>query len=180
MYPLRRQILESLRARRLPPLAPGEAHRHRFRVMPWDIDPFLDLNNGRILTLMDVGRIALAQRMGLIAALRRRGWGFAMAGSAPQYRKRVTMWARCETVSRLVGRDSRFIYIEQQLLAGGAPAAQVMCRSVITERGRLVPVDEVAAEMGAPDWDPPKPAWVEAWIEAETLRPWPPEPLMAA
>lgn len=174
MYPFRRQILESLRAARLPPLQPGEAHRHRFRVMPWDIDPFGDFNNGRIVTLTDIGRIALAQRMGLIAAMRRRRWGLAMAGSAPQYRRRVTVWERCETVTRLVARDARFVYIDHVLLAGGEPAAQVMCRTVLTEGRRLLPTQVVCDELGAPDWNPPKPAWVEAWIAAEALRPWPP------
>ncbi|QIE57066.1 thioesterase [Pikeienuella piscinae] len=175
MYPFHRQILESIRAARLPPLAPGETHVHRFRVLPWDIDPFGDLNNGRILTLMDIGRIALAQRTGLIAVMRRRGWGLVMAGSVPQYRKRVTMLQKVETRSRLVARDERFVYIEQAMFRDGAATAAVMCRTAITLNGRLVPPERVAAELGRPGWNPPAPNWVRAWSAAEALRPWPPE-----
>ncbi len=174
MYPIRRQILESIRAARLPALRPGEAHVHRFRVTPWDIDPFGDFNNGRIITLTDIGRIALAQRMGLIKVMRARRWGLAMAGSTPQYRKRVTVFQRCETRSRIVARDPRFIYIEHLLMAEGAPAAHIMCRTVITAERRMVPTDEVVAALGDPGWNPEKPDWVKAWIEAEALRPWPP------
>ena len=35
---------------------------------PWDIDPWKDLNNGRILTLFDLGRIQRPQDQDLVAA----------------------------------------------------------------------------------------------------------------
>ncbi|MEM7547724.1 MAG: acyl-CoA thioesterase [Pseudomonadota bacterium] len=178
MYPIRRQILASLAARRMPPLAPGEGHVNRMRAMPWDIDPLGDLNNGRIITLTDVGRIALAQRVGLMAAVRRNRWGLAMAGSAPHYRKRAGLWQRLEFHSRFVGRDARFIFIEHSMFLGHEnakiPAFNAMCRTVITSRGRLVPTDKVMAEIGHPDWNPPLPCWVEDWAKADSARPWPP------
>ena len=74
MYPVRRQILETLRARRLPRLKPWEPHFNRMRAMPWDIDPLGDLNNGRIITLSDVGRVALARRIGLIKMMDYADW----------------------------------------------------------------------------------------------------------
>lgn len=175
MYPIRRQMLEWRRARRMGPLAPGEAHVNHMRAWPWDIDPFGDLNNGRIVTLTDVGRIGLALRSGLIDAMRRRRWGLAMAGSAPQYRKRVTMWARLEFRSRLVARDERFFFIEQSMWADGAPSFNMMCRTVVTAKGGAVATDEVAAELGRPDWRPEPPAWVRDWAAADSARPWPPD-----
>lgn len=177
MYPIRRQIIEALRCRKLPALAPGDVHVNHMRAWPWDIDPFGDLNNGRIITLMDVGRIGLAQRMGLIAAMRTNKWGLAMAGSAPQYRRRVTMWEPLEFRSRLVARDTRFFFIEQTLYVRGAPACNMMCRTVITSRGGIVPTDEVAAAIGRPDWNPQAPQWALDWARADTSRPWPPDPM---
>lgn len=175
MYPFHRQVLEFIRASRMAPLEPGEVHSHFFHALPWDIDPLGDLNNGRILTLMDIGRVALAQRSGLMRVLREKRWSLAMAGSAPQYRKRVTVFQALETQTRLVGRDERFFYIEQTMLRRGEPTANVMCRTVITAKGRLVKTDEVAKALGREDWNPPLPRWVHAWIEADAERPWPPE-----
>lgn len=175
MYPLRRQTLEYIRALRLGPLPIDGEHVNFMRAWPWDIDPYGDLNNGRILTLSDIGRICLAQRIGLIGALRRRGWGMAMAGSAPQYRKRVTMWRRLEFRSRLIGRDVKFLYMRHLLLADDEPAAEIACRLAVTERRRLKPTAEVVAEISAPDWAPALPEWVVAWADAESRRPWPPE-----
>ena len=177
MYPVRRQALDLLRARRLPPLKPWEPHINSMRAMPWDIDPLGDLNNGRIMTLSDVGRITLAKRTGLLAAMKRRGWRIAMAGSTPQYRKRVTMWTPLEFHSRIIGLDHKFAYIEHTLYARGAPAANVMCRSVIVAKGKIVSPRDVAEEMGHADWNPDLPDWVRRWAEADDLRPWPPAPM---
>ena len=173
MYPVRRQIIESLRARRLPQLKPWEPHINRMRAMPWDIDPLGDLNNGRIVTLSDVGRSALARRIGLIEVMKRKNWRIAMAGSTPQYRKRVTLMARLEWHNRLIGLDAKFAYIEHTLFANGAPAANIMCRSVIVHQGRLVPATDVAVEMGYGDWRPGLPDWVREWAVADDKRPWP-------
>lgn len=183
MYPIRRQIVEALRCRKLPRLAPGETHVNHMRAWPWDIDPFGDLNNGRIITLMDVGRIGLAQRTGLIKAMRANRWGLAMAGSTPQYRRRVTMWERLEFRSRLVARDARFFFIEQTLYvqdgeSGAAPACNMMCRTVITSRGGIVPTDDVAAAIGRPDWNAEAPQWALDWAAADVARPWPPDPMI--
>jgi acyl-CoA thioesterase FadM len=181
MYPIRRQILASLRARKMPPLRPGETHVNRMRSMPWDIDPLGDLNNGRIITLTDVARIGLAQRMGLMAAVRRNRWGLAMAGSVPQYRKRVGIWAPLEFRSRFVARDERFIYIEHAMYlgagTGAVPAFHNFCRTVITANRKIVPPQQVMAALGAPDWNPALPDWAAALVAAEAMRPWPPEPM---
>ena len=43
----------------------------------------------------------------------------------------------------------------------------------ITGKDGLVPAPEVAEAMGKKDWGVDMPAWVTAWIEAESQRPWP-------
>ena len=55
-----------MRRRRLPPLPVLGTHVSHHRCWPWDLDPWVELNNGRTLTLYDLGRIPMAQRTGLI------------------------------------------------------------------------------------------------------------------
>lgn len=174
MYPFLRVAAAMLRARRQPSLAPGETHVVRTRCWPWDIDPFLELNNGRTLSLMDIGRLSLAQRSGLIDALRANGWGLTMAGVAVQYRRRVTPFAPMEIRSRVLGRDARFFYIEQLTLTRGTAAHHAVYRGAIVGPGGIVPPGQVSEAMGMADWDPPLPPWVAAWAAAEAERPWPP------
>jgi hypothetical protein len=60
MFPFFRLILEFMIAWRRSPLALGETHVSHHRCWPWDVDFMLELNNGRTLTLLDLGRMPLA------------------------------------------------------------------------------------------------------------------------
>lgn len=178
MYVFRRVFVSVLTAARRPKLEPGAADVTVTYAMPWDMDMFLEMNNGRVLSVYDAGRFALAQRGGLLAAIRRRRWLLTMAGSAVQYRRRVRMFQRIEIRSRVVGRDERFFYLEQTMHTRAGPASNVIYRAAVTDRSGLVATDEVAKEMGEADWRPDLPPWVRKWAEAEALRPWPPEEMI--
>ena len=70
MYPIVRVVKEYLSASKMPPLTALEAHTSHHRCWPQDIDQYLEMNNGRILSILDIGRTGLAARVGLITALR--------------------------------------------------------------------------------------------------------------
>lgn len=174
MYPYVRFATEILRHRRAPPLGLWEEHRTTLRCWPGDIDPWVEMNNGRILTLYDLGRIPHAMRIGLWAALKRHRWGIAVAGSAVRYRRRVTPFQRVELRSRLLGWDGRFFYMGQDMWAGGDCANAAVLRIAVLEAGKMIPPARVLTAMGQPGDPPPLPPWVAAWAEAEAIRPWPP------
>ncbi len=71
MYPFIRMGWQIFKHRNDPPLPPGGVHESSHYCLPWDLDLWRELNNGRTLTLYDLGRIPLAKRIGLIPALRR-------------------------------------------------------------------------------------------------------------
>jgi acyl-CoA thioesterase FadM len=175
MYPVLRFALATARARSASMLALEETHVSGVICLPFDIDPWRELNNGRTLTLYDLGRIPLMVRTGVSATLRRQGWGMAVAGASVRYRRRVRLFDRLGMRSSLLGRDRRFVYIHQSMWRGAETVSAALFRSAITgaERG-IVPTDEAFAAHGRPDWDPPIPGWVAAWIAAEDSRPWPP------
>jgi len=174
MYPFLRLALEAWLARRLPPLGVLDTHVSHHRIWPWDLDPWVELNNGRTLTLYDLGRVPLVLRSGLIAALRRQGWGITVAGSCPRYRRRLRLWDRVQMRSRLLGWDDRFLYVEQAMWKGADCANHVLIRTAVTGPAGIVAPARVMAAMGAPAASPPLPDWVRTWIAAEAQRPWPP------
>jgi acyl-CoA thioesterase FadM len=47
----------------------------------------MELNNGRTLTMMDLGRVVMFQRMGLTEVMRRKGWAGTIAGASIRYRR---------------------------------------------------------------------------------------------
>jgi len=89
MYPIFRFILEMLITRRKGVLLPGQVHHSTHLCWPWDVDPWRELNNGRTLTLYDLGRLPMADRTGMIRALGRNNWKMAVAGASVRYRRRV-------------------------------------------------------------------------------------------
>ena len=175
MYPIVRVIKEYLNARKLPPLAALEAHVSYHRCWPHDVDQYLEMNNGRILSILDIGRTGLAVRVGLIAALREHRWGLTMAGNSVRYRKRIRPFVKFRNVSRCVGWDHRFFYLEHSLWIGQDCAVQALFRSAVTDKNGIVPPAQVFAAVGHDGVSPMLPAWVQAWIDADNTRPWPPE-----
>ena len=177
MYPLIRFAREVMAARRAPRLPPMGAHVSTHRVWPWDLDPWWELNNGRTLTLYDLGRIPMAIRLGIVQAMRENGWGFTVAGNTVRYRRRIKAFQRVTQVSRTIGWDDRFIYMEQSMWARGDCLNHMLLRVAIVggaARKGLVSPAEFMAALGYSDPSPPLPGWVAAWIEADALRPWPP------
>ena len=175
MYPFLRLGLEIALSTRMPPLGPDGVHVSYHRCYPWDLDFFGEMNNGRILSIFDLGRIPMAARMGLLRTMRANGWRFTMAGASVRYRRRITAFSRLRMQSRAVARDARFLYIEQSVWQGKEAAANILYRSAMIDNNGMVPTDKVAEALGHPDWQPVAPDWVQNWIDAENTRIWPPE-----
>ena len=89
-------------------------------------------------------------------------------------RGRIRTFEVVEMHSRAVGWDARFIYLEQSMWKGGTCCNQIVYRSAVTSREGIVPPARVMEAMGIAPETPDLPAWVQAWIDAEAERPWPP------
>ncbi len=174
MYPVIRMAKEFAVHRRSPRLGLFDTHVSHHICWPWDIDLWMELNNGRTLTLFDLGRLVLFHRQGLIAMMRPRRWGGTVAGASIRYRRRVRMFHRVEMRSRVVGWDARFIYIEQSMWRRGDCTSHVLLRTAVVGPGGMVPTGQIAAAMGHDGGSPPLPDWIANWIAADARRPWPP------
>ena len=175
MYPFVRAIKELILHRNAPALDVTGTHVSSHRCWPQDIDWFIEMNNGRILTILDLSRNILATRTGLVGALRKGKWGLTMAGVSVRYRRRIRPFVKFKVYSRCVGWDDKFFYLDQSIWIGQECAAQALYRSAVTDGNGIVRPDRVMTMAGKPDVSPPLPDWVANWIEADTTRPWPPE-----
>jgi acyl-CoA thioesterase FadM len=176
MFPFIRLFKDVYFARRQPRLKTlTDMHVSHHICWPQDLDLFLELNNGRALTLYDLGRIAMAQRVGLVDALRRERWGLTMAGSHVRFRRRIRGFERFEVRSRAVCWDDKFVYIEQSMWKrDGECASHVLYRAAVTDKGGIVAPPRILAALGQEASSPEMPEWIENWTRAEATRPWPP------
>jgi acyl-CoA thioesterase FadM len=129
------------------------------------------MNNGRQLTVMDLGRFDLGVRTGLMRIAHRNNWGFTVAGASVRYRHRIRPFSRVNLHSRLIGHDERWFYFQQENRCRGRVCSSALIRAAVTSKTGLVPVADVLDAMGASHWNPSLPEWVKAWIEADDLRP---------
>jgi acyl-CoA thioesterase FadM len=174
MYPIFRFTKEMLLFRKASRLALGEVHVSQHICWPWDVDPWMELNNGRTLTLYDLGRLPMSHRSGLAEAIRKRGWGMAVAGASIRYRKRVRMFQRIRMQSTILGWDKRFLYFQQSMWNRDEATSSILCRMAITDENGLVSPQRVVGDIGWPKTSPLLPIYVTDWIKAEGKRPWPP------
>ena len=139
-----------------------------------DIDNFLEMNNGRVLTLYDLGRTDFAVRTGLGKQLLKQRWGLVVAGSTIQYRKRIRAFQKVTMKTQIVGFDARWIYIEQSMWVKGKPCSSSLLRTGVTESGKVVATERVLAALGREDWQLQPEPWVQEWIEGDKNHRWPP------
>ena len=175
MYPFLRMAKELIKNRNAPKLPVDGVHVSHHICWPWDLDVFAELNNGRTLSLFDLGRYGLAQRTGLNNALRKHRWGLTTAGANVRYRHRIKIFERFEMRSKLVFWDEKFAYIEQVMLnSDGLCANHLLFRGGMVNKNGLVPMVEVAKALGHSGESPDCPTWVADWIDSESKRSWPP------
>ncbi|ADK83843.1 thioesterase superfamily protein [Desulfarculus baarsii DSM 2075] len=146
-------------------LAPLETATIGFVTGPQDIDPYLHMNNGRYLTIMDVGRIDLLIRAGLWKACRSRGWRPMMLASTVRFLRPLGLWSRFTQTSRIVGWDRTVLFIDQGFVCQGRLATRCLAAMVVHDpaAGRRVNIDELLAAMGHHDPSPALPPELDAW-----------------
>ena len=154
MYPFLRMAKELWKFRNAPALPILGAHVSTHMCWPWDLDPWVELNNGRTLTLYDLGRIPLGNRTGLRRVLMANGWGLTVAGNTVRYRRRVRAFDRVTIHSRCIGWDNRFLYIEQSMWKGDDCTSHMIVRSAVTSKDGIVPPERVLRALGEPAQSP--------------------------
>lgn len=148
---------------------------YRFTARVNDIDNFFEMNNGRILTLFDLGRNDFAIRTGLGKKLIQKRWGLVVAGSTIQYRKRIRLFDKVTMKTRVCGIDERWFYIEQTMWVKGKCTCHALLRTAVTniKTGKTIDSKTVLDALGYTDIALPPDEWVKAWITADKMRPFP-------
>lgn len=143
--------------------------RTRFRVWPTDLDVLRHVNNGVYLSLMDLGRVDLLLRSGVLARVRARGWYPVVAAETIQFRRSLTLFQPFVIETRVLGWDDRSIFLEQRFVRPGS-SGETIALAVIRGRflatgGGPVPMAELMALAGHGGSSPELPEWVRRWNE---------------
>ena len=172
MYPILKVARVLLCARFRKPLEPDEISVLNYRVGLFDADAFLELNNARYLFYTELGRWDYCWRVGFFTLMRAKGWGVSVGGASVRYRRRIPFGRKFSVRTKLVCHDGRWFYFLHEFTSKGRICASALIKACAVSKQGLVPATEVIDAIGK-DFDDAIPDWVNAWIEAEGLRPWP-------
>jgi YbgC/YbaW family acyl-CoA thioester hydrolase len=140
----------------------------RFRVLPLDLDPLGHVNNGRYLTWLDLARIELLWRSGLLRTIRRHGYYPIVASETIHFRRPLTLMERVDVETRVLGWDVRSFYIQHTLRRVNESASLAIVRArFLSPQGPVTP-QEVLALLGVTEPSPRLPWWVAEWVEGMT------------
>jgi acyl-CoA thioesterase FadM len=124
-------------------------HAIHLRVMPNDLDTNIHMNNGRYLTLMDIGRVDMMIRSGFIDAIIRQKWMPVIAGISMIYRRSLAPFERYRLETRVLGFDERWVYMEQTFFnAKNEFAARGFVKATFLKKGQRVETSKIAEAAG--------------------------------
>lgn len=149
MYPFLRLAINVFKARRKAKFEhPFMVSKIPMKVMPSDIDIFMEMNNGRYLTLMDIGRFDVGARVGLFEILKKNDWGLMVGAVSTRYRNRFRLFQKFTLNTKMLYFDDRWFYFHQWFVGkNGKVHASFLVRTAVTSKNGLVPTTEVVDKM---------------------------------
>ena len=126
----------------------------RLRVFPNDLDSYGHVNNGRYLTLMDLGRLDLIIRTGMGRAARQNRWSPLVGSVQIEYRKSLRPFQPFEVHTRVIGWDKKWFYMEQLFWCGKKQMARAIVKGLFRGPRHSVSPLHVLQMIGGPEESP--------------------------
>ncbi|WP_180899293.1 thioesterase family protein [Martelella soudanensis] len=162
MYIWARLVRTVIAARCGKPLAGGATKSSVVgRIWPQDLDINLHVNNGRYLTLMDLGRLDFVFRSGLGSAGLKGRRRPVLTGLSARYKSSLGLFQKYRMETELIGWTERSIFMEHRIIPLSGPARETVAvtavvRAVILEPDNSkVETRELLSGLGYPAESPP-------------------------
>lgn len=170
-----RLLLYLIRAPWRPTITSSDAvSRLTFRVLPNDLDASFHMNNGRYLTLMDLGRIDFLVGTGLARVIWRNRWTPIGSAVVIRYRRELTLFQRFAIETRILSWAEASVIMEQVFVVLSGPfkgqvAARALFKGGIYSRSEksFIDVPRLMREIGVDATSPPATAEAEAFLKAD-------------
>lgn len=126
-----------------------EWSRLKLRVLPTDLDINFHMNNGRYLTLIDLCRMDLFLRTGLLRLMFKYRWAPAISSLTMEFRKPLKLFQRYTLRSRIIRWDRRLVFSEHEFLVGKRVIARGTSNTCLVARnGIVVPPAQIVKLLG--------------------------------
>ena len=138
------------------------------RVLPNDID-VKKISNDRFMALMDLGRMDIAFRAGLLKSMFKKKWVPLATLNTIRFRYPLKAFQKYQLRTRIVWWDDKTGYFKQVFERNGRVVATgYVCATFLGPGGPIAP-DDILAEIGQSSAKPDEPKIVKKLRELETL-----------
>lgn len=145
-----------------------------FMVLPNDLDLNGHMNNGRYLTIMDLGRMDFVLRLGLAGYVMRNGYIPVLSSASIRYRLPLLPFQKYSLKTRILYWNDKWVYMEHRFIIEGGKKDQAVAAIALVKgsffdkktRG-TIPTADILKAIDYTDSSPPMPAYIEKWAESE-------------
>lgn len=148
--------------------------RLKFWVLPTDLDLNGHMNNGRYLTIMDIGRMDMVIRTGMAHHVLKHKLMPVLASGTVRYRLPLMPFQSYTLTSRIVAWDEKWAYMEHTfIINGGRRDGAVAAIGILKgsfydpKNGGTAPTQLILDALGHTEPSPPIPESIRLWKESE-------------
>jgi YbgC/YbaW family acyl-CoA thioester hydrolase len=135
-----------------------------FRVCLSDLDVLRHVNNGKYFSMMDVARVDLMRRSGVLAIMNSRGWYPVVVLESASFFRSLKWGERFEIQTEVIGWDAKYFFMRQSFNRAGKTVADAYVKARMLKRsGGAVSTRELFEIVGANESSPPLPDWLRVW-----------------
>ena len=154
-----------IKGRTRAPVHPLGPCRTPFRVSLFDLDVFRHMNNGRYFTIMDIARVDMMRRSGMLPKLNRAGFVPVVVAESMFFRRSLNWGQRFEIETEVVAWDEKSMLLSQRFISNDDEVAGGLVRARFLRRGGgTVPTAEIVALAGGDIDHPEKADGLDDWI----------------
>lgn len=143
-------------------------------VLPNDLDLNGHMNNGRYLTIMDLGRMDFVLRIGLAGYVFRNKYIPVLSSVQMRYRIPLLPFQKYTLTTHILCWDDKWVYMEHRFIIrggkkdGAVAAIGLVKGSFFSRRTRAtIPTANLMRAIGKDIASPPAPAYIARWAQAE-------------
>lgn len=144
----------------------------RFYTTPLDIDLNMHINNGRFLSLADLGRLHFLWSVGTLGGILKNGWMPLVGNVDIEYKKSIKLFQRFEVKTQLLYWDEKWFYFQHVFMVGSKVSAVANVKALLIDRSRKV-VDpaRIFALIGESPEPPAVPESIADWVVRPRAQP---------
>ena len=164
-----RLILISILSRFKGKIGALDSSRSTFRCWPTDLDVLRHMNNGKYFSLMDLARVELMIRAGLLKKVSKKGWYPVIVAETARFRKSIQPFESFSIVTQVIGWDEKAILLKQSFYKGETLACEAVVRSrFLRKTGGSVSPQELMEMADIKGDSPQMEPWIESWNRSQS------------